>query len=254
MKMAGSDINCVDVVKEFGEGQATLVLNHVDLRISPSEIVCVVGPSGCGKTTLLNIVAGFDQPTAGTCAVDGEESKEPGPDRGFVFQRATLYPWMNVWNNVTLGSRVGGVMRSEYEPRAEELLKITGLNDFKKHYPHQISGGMAQRAQLVRVLLAEPKAILMDEPFGALDYQTRLSMHKLLIKLHQSYSPTVMFITHDVDEAIFLANRVVVMSKRPSTIIEDIIIDLPHPRSVGALAEPRIANYKSHILDLLGIS
>jgi NitT/TauT family transport system ATP-binding protein len=250
--MSGSTMTCTNVTKVFGHETRTQVLDSINLSIQPSEIICIVGPSGCGKTTLLNIMAGFEQASAGACRADGQLVSAPSPDRGFVFQRATLYPWMNIWDNVTLGARVNGMARSDYSDRAGKLLDETGLTDFRGHFPYQISGGMAQRAQLVRVLVSKPKVMLMDEPFGALDYQTRLSMHKLLMDLHRQHKPTIMFITHDVDEAIFLADRVVVMSKRPGTIVTDLAIDIPRPRSIHMLGTAQFGSYKEQVLQLLG--
>jgi NitT/TauT family transport system ATP-binding protein len=236
--------------KRFGNG--LLVLNNVNLTVRKGEIVCIVGPSGCGKTTLLNIVAGFEQPTGGTCEIAGEAISEPGPERGFVFQRPALFPWMTVLDNVTIGPRVRGVKPQHWLERAERLLEETGLSQFKSHFPYQISGGMAQRVQLVRVMMNEPSIVLMDEPFGALDYQTRLSMHQLLLSLHAEYRPTILFITHDVDEAVFLADRVVVMKSASGEIIREISIALEKPRSLHDYSTGQFAEYKELILGLLG--
>lgn len=236
--------------KRFGNG--LLVLDDIDLVVEKGEIVCIVGPSGCGKTTLLNILAGFEQPTAGDCRVAGETIGNPGPERGFVFQKPALFPWMTVLENVTIGPRMRGMKRDSWRDRTEHLLRETGLADFGDHYPYQISGGMAQRVQLVRVMMNEPSVVLMDEPFGALDYQTRLSMHQLLLDLHREYHPTILFITHDVDEAVFLADRVIVMTKRPGGIAREFSINLPGSRGLQQFATPEFAEYKKTILDLLG--
>ncbi|WP_153141720.1 ABC transporter ATP-binding protein [Paraburkholderia agricolaris] len=249
--MGGANISFRNIVKFF-EADQRPVLNSVNLEIKASEVICIVGPSGCGKTTLLNVLAGFEQISHGACDVDGRAVAGAGPDRGFVFQKPTLYPWMTMWQNVTLGARVAGRRERQYRAGAENLLQQTGLTDYVRHFPYQISGGMAQRAQLVRVLLSEPKVMLMDEPFGALDYQTRLSMHRLLMELHGKHKPTIVFITHDVDEAVFLADRVIVMSQRPGTVIADLKIDLPRPRALHEVATPQFGAYKEEILSLLG--
>jgi len=229
-----------------------LVLSNVNLTVRKGEVVCIVGPSGCGKTTLLNIVAGFEEPSGGICEIAGEAIHEPGPERGFVFQRPALFPWMTVLQNVTIGPRVCGVARNDWLKRAEHLLGETGLSQFKDHYPYQISGGMAQRVQLVRVMMNEPSVVLMDEPFGALDYQTRLSMHQLLLSLHAEYRPTILFITHDVDEAVFLADRVAVMKRAPGEIVRELPIELDRPRALRHYATKEFAAYKETILGLLG--
>ena len=233
-------------------GAELLVLDRIDLAVAKGEIVCIVGPSGCGKTTLLNIIAGFEQPTAGECRISGHLVRKPGPGQGFVFQRPALFPWMTVLENVSIGPRVQGVKRAEWLPRAARLLDETGLSGFERHFPYQLSGGMAQRVQLVRVMMNEPSVVLMDEPFGALDYQTRLSMHKLLLSLHGEYRPTIVFITHDVDEAIFLADRVIVMKKTPGEIVRELNIDLPRPRDLHQYATRKFSDYKESILGLLG--
>ena len=236
--------------KSFGPN--ALILDQLSLTVSKGEIVCIVGPSGCGKTTLLNILAGFEQLTSGQCEIAGQVVRNPGPERGFVFQRPALFPWMTVLENVTIGLRVRGVKRAVWQARADRFLLETGLSGYENHYPYQISGGMAQRVQLVRVMMNEPSVVLMDEPFGALDYQTRLSMHELLLTLHKEYRPTILFITHDVDEAIFLADRVVVMKRNPGEIIREFPIDLPNSSGLQRYTTPEFAGYKDSILGLLG--
>lgn len=228
-------------------------LDDICIDLKEQEIACIVGPSGCGKTTLLNIAAGFEAPSAGYCSVEGASVRGPSRDNGFVFQRTALFPWMNVWDNVTIGPKVAHANRKSWEERARHLLEETGLVGFEKHYPYQISGGMAQRVQLVRVLLNQPTVLLMDEPFGALDYQTRLNMHDLLLRLHMEYSPTTLFITHDVEEAVYLADRVIVMSHRPGTVLDDVAIDLPRPRTLALLASAELGQYKTRVLELLGL-
>ena len=197
-------------------------LDCVDLEIAEGEFVALLGPSGCGKSTLLNILAGFEDNSEGTALIDGSSIGRPGPDRGVVFQEAALFPWLTVWENVVFGPKMQGVARAEYEERARELLEIVGLQDFAKAYPSQLSGGMRQRVGIARVLVMRPRALLMDEPFGALDAQTRLAMQELLLRVWEKLNTTVVFVTHDIDEAILLADRVCVMTARPARIGREI--------------------------------
>jgi ABC-type nitrate/sulfonate/bicarbonate transport system ATPase subunit len=205
-------------------------LSNVDLTVAPSEIVSIVGPSGCGKSTLLRMVAGFDTPTEGRILLGGKPITAPGADRGIVFQHPQLYPWLNVLDNVVFGPRMRGVPRDVFAPAAERYIEIVGLKGFERHFPYQLSGGMRQRLQIARVLINEPNILLMDEPFGALDYQTRLEMQKLLLDLCLDIAPTVLFITHDIDEAVFISDRIYVMSARPGRIAEVLDVKLPRPR------------------------
>ncbi|HEX2651521.1 MAG TPA: ABC transporter ATP-binding protein [Burkholderiales bacterium] len=212
------------------DGPSLRALEDVSFGIADSEIVSLVGPSGCGKSTLLRMIAGFDFPDAGELLLDGKRIAEPGQDRGVVFQQPQLYPWLNVLDNVCFGPRMRGVPRERISEAAGHYIRSVGLERFESHYPYQLSGGMRQRLQIARVLINEPRVLLMDEPFGALDYQTRLGMQRLLLELAAEYRPTVLFITHDIDEAIFISDRVHVMSPRPGRIIETIEVDIPRPR------------------------
>ncbi len=225
-------IEAVDRVFDKGAatGQAVKALDGIDLVVRPSEIVSIVGPSGCGKSTLLRMVAGFDSPSAGAIRLDGRPVAGPGADRGFVFQTPQLYPWLTVFDNVVFGPRKRGVARSRYEADARRYIAAVGLEGFEAHYPYQLSGGMRQRLQIARVLINEPAILLMDEPFAALDYQTRLVMQQLLLELCERYRPTVLFVTHDIDEAVFISDRVHVMSARPGRIVETLEVNLPRPR------------------------
>ncbi len=236
------------VSKTFGGKTVVQALAEVDLRIGEGEFVALLGPSGCGKSTLLNILAGFEQLTSGSVRFDSRAISNPGPDRGVVFQEASLLPWLTVWDNVVFGPKVQGVARSIYEPKAEAILKIVGLEGFKKALPVQLSGGMRQRVGIARVLVMEPRALLMDEPFGALDAQTRLSMQQLLLDVWQKLKTTVLFVTHDIDEAILLADRVCVMSARPGRISREIPITLPRPRSIDDLTNPAFIQFKAAIM------
>jgi NitT/TauT family transport system ATP-binding protein len=218
------------------------------LTINEGEFVALLGPSGCGKSTLLNLLAGFEKTTEGTLLFDGETVTRPGPDRGVVFQEAALFPWLSVWENVVFGPRVQGVARPDYEPRAHSLLKLVGLEAFADALPVQLSGGMRQRVGIARVLAMSPRALLMDEPFGALDAQTRLAMQQLLLDVWQSLGTTVLFVTHDIDEAILLSDRICVMSARPGRIMRTIPIALARPRSIESLISPEFMAYKAGIM------
>jgi ABC-type nitrate/sulfonate/bicarbonate transport system ATPase subunit len=223
-------------------------LDEMTIDIAPGEFVAIIGPSGCGKTTFLNIVAGFERPTAGEIAVDGRPVKGPGPDRGVVFQDYALFPWLTVLNNVRYGLRECGVSKEEATEVASRWLHQVGLEEFAQQYPHQLSGGMRQRVALVRVLVNEPKILLMDEPFAALDAMTRTTLQRELVTLWERTGQTVVYVTHNVEEAIFLADRMVIMSRRPSRVSHVIVIDLPRPRDVTSIA---FNEYRRRATDLL---
>ncbi len=207
-------------------------LAQVDLTVQPGEFVALLGPSGCGKSTLLNLVAGFEQTSGGVLHVHGKPVEKPGPDRGVVFQDAALFPWLTVWENVIFGPKTQGARPKDYEERAHDMLRIVGLSDFKNHLPVQLSGGMRQRVGIARILTLGSRVLLMDEPFGALDAQTRLSMQELLLSVWQQLKPTIVFVTHDIDEALFLADTVYVMSARPGRIQARLEVPLSRPRSI----------------------
>jgi NitT/TauT family transport system ATP-binding protein len=248
-----NDIRIVDVSKSFQSGDDEIrVLDNIRLDIAPGEFVCIVGPSGCGKTTLLKLIAGFDTEYDGECLVGGKHHAGPSPERGFVFQKPALFPWYNARDNITIGPRAAGKPREWWSAEAAKLVHIMALDGFEESYPYQLSGGMAQRVQLARVLINEPSALLMDEPFGALDYLTRLRMQQLVLSLHSEFAMTTVFITHDVDEAVLMADRVVVLSTRPGRILDDIRIELPKPRDVGVVRSVAYGEYKAKILALLG--
>lgn len=211
--------------------QDTLALSDINLLVAPGEFVCLLGPSGCGKSTLLNIIAGFDRPSAGEMLVGGQPVSGPGRDRVVVFQEAALFPWLNVRANVEFGLRLGGVPKSERRERADLYLKLVGLEGFHRAFVHELSGGMKQRVQLARSLAVDPEILLMDEPFAALDAQTRDVLQEELQFIWQRTGKTVVFVTHNVREAVLLADRVVVMSPSPGRIKREIRIELDHPRS-----------------------
>ena len=223
-------------------------LDDVNFSVGEGEFVALLGPSGCGKSTRLNLVAGFEDLTEGTMTFDDRPVIRPGPDRGVVFQEASLLPWLSVWDNVVFGPRVQKIAKTDYEPRAREMLRIVGLENFHAALPVQLSGGMRQRVGIARVLVMEPRALLMDEPFGALDAQTRLSMQQLLLDVWQKLKTTVLFVTHDIDEAILLADRVCVMTARPGRITRDIPITLRRPRSIDDLTSADFTQFKAMIM------
>jgi NitT/TauT family transport system ATP-binding protein len=237
-----------NVSKTFVGQKKVRALDGISLTINEGEFVALLGPSGCGKSTLLNLLAGFEKTTEGNLLFDGQTVTRPGPDRGVVFQEAALFPWLNVWENVVFGPQVQGVARSDYESRAHGLLKLVGLEAFADVLPVQLSGGMRQRVGIARVLAMSPRALLMDEPFGALDAQTRLAMQQLLLDVWQSLGTTVLFVTHDIDEAILLSDRICVMSARPGRIMRTIPITLARPRSIASLISPEFMAYKAAIM------
>ncbi len=223
-------------------------LADISLSIARNEFVCLLGPSGCGKSTLLNMIAGFEQPSAGRIAVDGETVTAPGADRGVVFQHANLMPWLPVRENVAFHLLLGGGQKAERRARAQVYIDMVGLTGFENHYPSELSGGMNQRVGIARALLMNPQVILMDEPFGALDEQTRMDMQTELVRIWQQHQGTIVFVTHGIDEALTLGTHVAVMSARPGRIVEIIPIDLPRPRDITS---PQFNALKRHILALL---
>jgi NitT/TauT family transport system ATP-binding protein len=221
----------------FGEGAARVeAVQSFDLDVSPGEFVSIIGPSGCGKSTLLNVVAGFMPPSAGEVLLDGVPIKGPGPERGVVFQQYSLFPWMSVRKNVEFGLKMQGVAASKRETTARTLLGLAGLLAFENHYPDQLSGGMKQRVGIVRALATSPQVMLMDEPFGALDSQTRVVMQQILTNMWQKFRLSVLFITHDIEEAIFLSDRVYVMTARPGRVKAEVAIPLPRPRTAEMMS------------------
>ncbi|TAM89304.1 MAG: ABC transporter ATP-binding protein [Candidimonas sp.] len=245
------------VTKKFfsRKNEEILALNEINLHVGDTEVVSIVGPSGCGKSTLLRIMAGFEAASSGRLEIDGGEASQKRNDVGVVFQQPTLFPWMTVWENITLGPRYRNIKPDVYRKDAADYIAAVGLTGFEKSFPYELSGGMKQRTQIARVLINKPRFLLMDEPFGALDFQTRLVMQELLLRLWQSYQPSLLFITHDVEEALFLSNRVVVMSGRPGSILEIIETPFGRPRNYRALTLQReFTTLKVRILDLLKVN
>jgi len=243
-----SHIHIDQLYKTYPGTPPVRALEKICLDIAPGDFVALLGPSGCGKSTLLNIIASFEQPTSGILTVGGQTIATPGPDRGVVFQEAALFPWLTVWENIVFGPKAQGLPPSDYEARAEEMLNIMGLKDFRNHLPIQLSGGMRQRVGIARVLTLGSQILLMDEPFGALDAQTRLTMQELLLSVWERLKPTIIFVTHDIDEALFLADKIYVMSARPGRMESVIDTHLALPRAIEMTATPEFNELKLQIL------
>jgi NitT/TauT family transport system ATP-binding protein len=245
------------VFESAGSSEPLTALRAMDLNLDAGEVVCLVGSSGCGKSTFLNIVAGLDWPTSGELLLDGVALEQPGADRGMVFQRDSLFPWLSVRDNVLFGlslratRRSNGMALTRLYSHADELLQRVGLWDFRDSYPKQLSGGMRQRAGIVRALATRPAILLMDEPFGALDAQTREEMQVLLLELCAEQHTTVLFVTHDVEEAVFLGDRVVVMQPRPGRVVADIPVPLPRPRNQRTKLRQDFQEIRGQVLDQL---
>ena len=236
----------------LGQGADTFeAVQRLDFAVAPSEFVCILGPSGCGKSTLLGALAGHLVPSTGHLTVDDQVIDGPSPQRGMVFQHHTLLPWRSVLDNVAFGLKMQGLRKADRQRQAHEMLQLVGLADFASRWPSQLSGGMQQRAEIARVLINRPRLLLMDEPFGALDAQTRARMQELLLDIWARIRTTVVFVTHDIDEALFLADRILVMSTRPGRFIEDLRLDFPRPRRASLLTSPAFTHLKRHCLALL---
>jgi ABC-type nitrate/sulfonate/bicarbonate transport system ATPase subunit len=231
----------------------TLALQATDLDVAENDFITVLGPSGCGKSTLLRIVAGLDHQTAGEVLLEGRRIEGPGADRGMVFQSYTLFPWLTVRDNVCFGLRERGLPRAEQLAQADAFLAKVGLRGFEHHFPKQLSGGMQQRVAIARALANDPRMLLMDEPFGALDHQTRELMQELLLGIWEAQRKTVLFVTHDIDEAVFMGSRVVVMSARPGRIKLDRVVPLSHPRHYSIKTTPEFAQIKAELTEAVRV-
>ncbi|MEJ8851611.1 ABC transporter ATP-binding protein [Variovorax rhizosphaerae] len=241
-----------DLRVRLGQGaNAFNAIEDINIDVAPGELLCLLGPSGCGKSTLLGALAGHLKPASGTIDVDGEPVGGPHPDRGLVFQHHTLLPWKKVLDNVAFGLKMQGVGRAERHARAHEMLRLVGLDDFAGFYPSQLSGGMQQRAEIARVLINRPRVMLMDEPFGALDAQTRLMMQRQLLDAWARVRTTIVFITHDIDEALFLGDRVLVMGPRPGRIVAEFALDFARPRDPSLVTSAAFTALKRQCLELL---
>ena len=243
--MSDKTLHIRGVTRSFGE---MLALQPVDLTVAPGEFVAILGPSGCGKSTLLRIVAGLDRPSGGTVALDATPVTGPGPERGMVFQSYTLFPWLTVEQNIRFGLREAGRPEAEQREIAARFIARTGLKGFEHHWPKQLSGGMQQRCALARALANDPEMLLLDEPFGALDHQTRELMQELLLEIWEADRKTVLFVTHDIDEAVFLASRVLVISARPGRIKAEVPVPLPYPRDWTVKTSPEFAALKARLM------
>ncbi|MDB5873074.1 MAG: h16 [Ramlibacter sp.] len=238
------------VSKTFaGANGGTIALQATDLSVRENDFITILGPSGCGKSTLLRMVAGLDTPTTGSIELDGRPVTAPGADRGMVFQSYTLFPWLTVLQNVCFGLREKGMALAQQHATALQFIAKVGLKGFESHFPKQLSGGMQQRTALARALANNPRILLMDEPFGALDHQTRELMQELLLGIWEAERKTVLFVTHDIDEAIFMANRVAVFSARPGRIKSEFAVDFPHPRHYTIKTSPEFMAIKAQLTE-----
>jgi NitT/TauT family transport system ATP-binding protein len=240
------------VWKEFAKGERrVLALEDITLSVAEREFVAILGPSGCGKSTLLNMVAGFDRPTRGVVKVDSVEIVDPSPRRGVVFQEPALFPWFSVMENVLFGPKTQRQAAADYRRRAEQIIEQVGLRGFEASYPAELSGGMRQRVGIARVLIMQPQVLLMDEPFGSLDAQTRMLMQELLLQVWERHHQTVLFITHDIEEALLLADRVCVMTARPGRIKKSIDVGIPRPRAIEVTTSPEFNALRREVLALI---
>jgi NitT/TauT family transport system ATP-binding protein len=247
----GTTLTIREVTHRFDlEGQPLPVLDQINLEVGRGEFVALLGPSGCGKSTLLRLVAGLDFPSAGSLLTEDKAIAGPDPSRVVVFQDPTLYPWRTVWSNVALGLEARGLLRTHRE-RVEDALRLVGLTGFANAYPHQLSGGMAQRAALARALVNDPQLLILDEPLGQLDSLTRITMQSELVSLWQRAGFTALLVTHDVEEALFLAGRVIVLSQRPAHIEAEIVNTRPYPRHRG---DPHLAELRHEVFAHLGLA
>jgi ABC-type nitrate/sulfonate/bicarbonate transport system ATPase subunit len=240
------------VSKEFAKaGRRLLALQDIGLRVAEREFAAILGPSGCGKSTLLNMVAGFDRPTSGSVRVAGEEITAPSPRRAVVFQEPALFPWLTVMGNVLFGPKTQRQPVGETRERAAQIIEQVGLQGFEASYPAELSGGMRQRVGIARVLIMQPQVLLMDEPFGSLDAQTRSLMQELLLRVWERHHPTVLFVTHDIEEALLLADRVCVMTARPGRVKKSIEVGIPRPRAIETTTSPEFNALRREVLALL---
>jgi NitT/TauT family transport system ATP-binding protein len=246
-----SFIELKNITKEFKDssrGTQTLAIDGVSLSVPQNEFLCLLGPSGCGKSTLLNMIAGFEKPTQGQVLVAGQPIVGPGADRGMVFQQPNLMPWLPVWDNIAFTLKLKGISKSERRQAAQPFIDAVKLQGFENHFPSELSGGMAQRVGIARALLQNPEVILMDEPFAALDAQTKQDMQEELVNIWQKFKSTIVFVTHSVDEALILGTQIAVMTHRPGRIRELIPVDLKHPKDVTSAEFNEI---KRHIMAII---
>jgi NitT/TauT family transport system ATP-binding protein len=247
-------IELQDVHLDFGVGRAaTRAVEEMSLTVAPGQFISLLGPSGCGKSTVLNMIAGFLKPTAGHVLIDGVPVSAPGADRGVVFQKPALFPWKTVRENVALGPRMQGWPKALVEERTDTLLRTVGLLEFGDHYPDSLSGGMQQRVGIARALANDPSVLLMDEPFGALDAQTRELMQDNLLRIWAKNRVTLVFVTHDIEEAVFLSERIIIMSSRPGRVIADIAVDFPYPRAPDVIDSADFVEIKRQCREIIRV-
>lgn len=247
-------LEAIDIGMEYFQpraGTRMRAIESVSLAIEDGEFVSIVGPSGCGKTTFLKIVDGLIQPTCGQIRIDGRVIQKPGRERALVFQDSSLFPWFTVLRNIAYGLECQGVKAADAQQRVRPLIEMVGLTGFERHYPYELSGGMQQRANLARALAVNPEVLLMDEPFASLDAQTREIMQSELLAIWRQTRKTVLFITHQINEAVYLSDRVIVMGARPGRIIEDVRVDIPRPRELDVKRTPRFTEIEDHIWGLI---
>jgi NitT/TauT family transport system ATP-binding protein len=244
------EIDALEKTFQSNAGPIT-ALHDITFDVHRREFICVIGPSGCGKSTLIRMVAGLEIPTSGEMRLDGKPIRKPGADRGMVFQNYTLFPWLTVERNVMFGPKVAGDGSHRAESEARQWIEMVGLSGFENHYPNQLSGGMKQRVAIARALANRPRIMLMDEPFGALDAQTRATMQNYLLQIWRNVELTVLFITHDLDEAIYLADRIVVLGRNPGHVKEIIEVPVPRPRSTEQMLDPTFLATKRRLEELI---
>lgn len=241
----------VSISYPLKNGEEVIAVKDFNMSVKEKEFVCIVGPSGCGKSTMLGAIAGFQDISGGNLQLNGKPIKGAGRDRGVVFQQASLFPWRTALNNVIYGLELAGFPKQDRLSKGRELLKLVGLESFENHYPNQLSGGMQQRVNVARALAIEPSLMLLDEPFGALDAQTREFMQLELLRIWEETNQTIIFVTHDIAESVYLADKVIVMTARPGRICEEVKIDLPRPRPLELKRSPEFMKYEKYIWELI---
>jgi len=247
-----SEVRVVEVAMRFKTRNAEVqALDRISLTVPDGQFACIVGPSGCGKSTLLMVAAGLTDPTEGEVLVDGKPAMSPGADRGMVFQSYSLYPWLSVRRNIEFGLEIKRMPKTERHQRSNELIHLMKLEGFADAYPKALSGGMKQRAAIARALANDPEVLLMDEPFGALDAQTRQIMQEMLTDIWQRYRKTVLFVTHDIEEALFLGDVIYVMTNRPGRIRTTLQVDLPRPRTFSMVGSPQFAALRNQVVGII---
>jgi NitT/TauT family transport system ATP-binding protein len=249
--MSSVTVDNVTLIFEGRSGHTVTALENISFELEDKKFAVIVGPSGCGKSSLLYLIAGLNMPSSGICKIGDQTINGPGKDRGMVFQTYTLFPWLNVLKNIEFGLKLRGIATDERANIASKFLSEVGLDGFEHAYPKQLSGGMRQRVALARALANDPEVLLMDEPFGALDSQTRSIMQELLVKIWEHSNKTVLFVTHDIDEAIFLGDHVYVMSARPGRMIEEVDVSIERPRNIEVLTSDKFINLKRKVMMLL---